>query len=944
MRNKSCTILNYFEEKNVTIAVLQETWLKKCDLSVHSEINERGYKIISHTRDERRGGGLAFIFRPSLNVKRFSIKAKGIKYASFQTVCCKFASNGKQFKIINLYRPPYSKKNPYTIRHFLDEFSSFLSIFLELKGVLILCGDFNIDLLENNIYATEFLDILERLNLVQLIRNKTHVLGGLLDFVIIEKNLKHLLDSTEVVTDFKTDHYPIILQIQSHFSESRKIITKVREYHKCNVKFLCEDINNSVLGNSREFLHLSSNDSVLMYNFTLSNILNKHCPLVEKRYDTSRQTSPWYNSELQKLKQERRKKERQFKKHSSAINLHYLKEARNNYNSKLKQTRSQFYRERIEKSISNPKVLFRTLGRLQGTTKEKKLPNFGSEKVVANALADFYVDKISNIRKRLQSYKQAITPSSIRKSTRVCLDKFSKVSLIETQAILKSLKKKTSSQDPIPTSLVNLCFNKIAPIFMHIINQVIETSLFPKSLKHAFITPIIKDNSKDIDDVSNYRPVSTLSFMSKVLEKVISKQIDNHVTSNGLHATHQSAYKPFNSCETANIKIFGDIQENIHKGLNVALITLDCSSAFDTVDHLILINKLQEEYNIQGQAINLIRSYLGNRSFSVAVGKAVSNTKHLSCGVPQGSLLGPLLYLLYTNEIQSIVENCKIEIHSYADDIQLYLPFSSNNYENAILNLNTCLNHIKTWMENNCLKLNPEKTRLKIFGSNSTVERFSLYYNANLIKPTDQINVLGVCMNKNMKVVPFVSKKVQVCNFHIRNLYNIRKCLPFKSRVTLVTNLIISNLDYCNCLLICANKKEIRPLELCLNKAIRFIFGINRRTHLTAYKKALHILPVVFRIKFKACLVAFKIFNNFAPNYLTKIFPLFQHTETTKNLREGVCRDEMMFKVEIQKRDTIYSKIKSEWNKLPLNLRQNENLNSFKIGLKTYLFNQAFEE
>ena len=186
--------------------------------------------------------------------------------------------------------------------------------------------------------------------------------------------------------------------------------------------------------------------------------------------------------------------------------------------------------------------------------------------------------------------------------------------------------------------------------------------------------------------------------------------------------------------------------------------------------------------------------------------------------------------------------------------------------------------------------------------------------------------------------------KLQVCNFHIRNLYNIRKCLPFKSRVTLVTNLIISNLDYCNCLLICANKKEIRPLELCLNKAIRFIFGINRRTHLTAYKKALHILPVVFRIKFKACLVAFKIFNNFAPNYLTKIFPLFQHTETTKNLREGVCRDEMMFKVEIQKRDTIYSKIKSEWNKLPLNLRQNENLNSFKIGLKTYLFNQAFEE
>ena len=537
----------------------------------------------------------------------------------------------------------------------------------------------------------------------------------------------------------------------------------------------------------------------------------------------------------------------------------------------------------------------------------------------------------------------------MNKSTNNCLDKFRKVSQIEMEAILKSVKKKTSKQDPIPSDYINLCLKHLIPIFTHITNTVFETNNFPKSLKHAYITPIMKDNSKNMDDVSNYRPVSSLPFMMKVIEKGIFNQIDNHITTHELHASHQSAYKRFNCCETATIKIFGDIQKMIFQGLNVALITLDSSAAFDTVDHVILLNKLKNEYGIRDQALGLIKSYLENRTFSVVVGNSVSKKQKLSCGVPQGSLLGPLLYLLYTNEIQSIVEGCEIEIHLYADDVQLYLSFNSDNYTQTIQKLNMCLNKIKNWMHKNCLKLNTGKTRLKFFNSNNNVTGFSLNYNADVIEPTDCINVLGVSMDKNMNIMPFISKKVQVCQFHLRNLYHIRHCLPFNTRVTMVTNLIVSNLDYCNCLLICANKKELRPLELCMNRAIRFIFGINRKTHITSYKKKLHILPIPFRIKFKACLTAFKIFNNFAPKYLTELFPPFQHTTTTRKLREGVGRDERMFKEESksedpQKRNTIFSNIKEAWNNLPGQLRREKNINVFKVGLKTHLFRMAYDD
>ena len=280
----------------------------------------------------------------------------------------------------------------------------------------------------------------------------------------------------------------------------------------------------------------------------------------------------------------------------------------------------------------------------------------------------------------------------------------------------------------------------------------------------------------------------------------------------------------------------------------------------------------------------------------------------------------------------------------YADDSQLYISFKNDNIERTEEEINKCLIEIKTWMSRNFLKMNAGKTQLMVFSPklNNFNHNFSINYSNNVIEPIDLVTVLGVKIGKHLNLAPFINKKVQICSFHLKNLINIRDSLPYQTRIIMVTNVILSNLDYCNAILACCTEKSIKPLQIVLNRGIRFIFGINKFTHITPYLKKLHILPIAYRIKFKLCIFAFRIWNGISPSYLSEDFHPFVAT-TTMNLRVGPGRDKNMFDIHRSTgRDTLTKRIKEEWNGLPLNLRVIDSISKFKRGLKTFYFNQAF--
>ena len=269
---------------------------------------------------------------------------------------------------------------------------------------------------------------------------------------------------------------------------------------------------------------------------------------------------------------------------------------------------------------------------------------------------------------------------------------------------------KCCSLDPVPTWLVKSCCEEVKHLLVNIVNKSIHReNMFPSKHKHATIRPVIKDMDGDTEEYNNYRPISDTSFIAKLLEKTAFIELNTRVKAYNLHAGNQSGYREKHSCETCMVKIIHDINDMIENGNMVALILLDLSAAFDTVDHEILTTRLRTDFGLTSQVLKWIVSYLTNISFSVNIRKEHSTRQWLNYGVPQGSLLGPILFIMYTKDITKIANKHKLSIYMYADNTQFYIGFQASVPCNVAITESTiheCLDEIKQWMKENYLKIN----------------------------------------------------------------------------------------------------------------------------------------------------------------------------------------------------------------------------------------------
>ena len=299
--------------------------------------------------------------------------------------------------------------------------------------------------------------------------------------------------------------------------------------------------------------------------------------------------------------------------------------------------------------------------------------------------------------------------------TSAYLSSFPIVTNHDVGVLIKNMKPKDCILDPIPAYMFKEYVLQIAPPIRAIINASLFTGIVPNKLKESGITPIYKRKQLPKDKLSSYRPVAKMPIIAKLMETHVSRHLRGLLEDNGMNDPFQSAYRPYHSTETATVKIFSDICLSLSRSRDVVLCLLDLRSAFDTLQHEILIQRLAD-IGVRDKALEWFRSYLVDRTTSVKVNNSRSCCSLVKYGVPQRSVLGPTLFNVYCRPLGRIIRKHDISYHMYADDSQLYVDFSPCDEKTALANLQRCIQEVREWLRENFLLLNENKTEVVFLG------------------------------------------------------------------------------------------------------------------------------------------------------------------------------------------------------------------------------------
>ena len=403
------------------------------------------------------------------------------------------------------------------------------------------------------------------------------------------------------------------------------------------------------------------------------------------------------------------------------------------------------------------------------------LPECSSITELANDFNKCFVDKITTIRNNIINTQfNSITPTPIEPVNAANISEMSSFQSIlerDVERRIRKLPSKSCEVDPMLTTLLKSMVDVVIPVITYIINMSLLSGEFCQNLKLAHLKPLIKKTGLDLI-LKSFHPVSNLSYVSKLVERIAADQLAYHVAKNGLSEKFQSAYRALHSTETALTHVSNDILLNMDNWKSTCLVLLDLSAAFNTLDHETLLNHLQNRSRITGLVLKWIKSYLSDRFQAVVLKNeegvtAMSNVVKLSMGVPQGSVLGPLLFTLFTTPLGDICRWYDQDFHLCADDTQLYSSFiasSEESRESCMFKTNSCVAEISQWKSMNLLKLNEDKSEIMFIATHQQLVKFlpqigsSIRLNGTEIRHSSSVQNLGYLMDSEFRNDAHINK------------------------------------------------------------------------------------------------------------------------------------------------------------------------------------------
>ena len=371
------------------------------------------------------------------------------------------------------------------------------------------------------------------------------------------------------------------------------------------------------------------------------------------------------------------------------------------------------------------------------------------------------------------------------------------------------------------------------------------------------------------------------------------------------------------------------------------LALLDLSAAFDTIDHNILIKRLKIIFGIDGTALEWIKSYLTARTQKVKIKTIISSPLELKFGVPQGSVLGPVLFSLYIQSLSEVIENFKFNYHMYADDSQLYKSVLPCNIDNMLKDLACCISSVHTWMHNNKLKMNNDKTEIMLVGTQHKLNNIitnNISINNENITLSYKVKDLGVVLDDRLSMNQAVSHIRKICFLELRKIAHLRPLLTEKATIQLILSFVLSRLDYCNSLFYSISNDNINKLQQIQNHAARLIKKVPKRQSITPILKQLHWLPVKARIEYKIALLVYNSLNdeNY-PLYLKDLLTVYSPTRVLRSSSNNLLKKNIP-KLKCYGERAFTFAAPDVWNSIPDHVKNSPSIDSFKKNLKTYLF------
>ena len=927
--NKLEEFIQLLEDNDIHIAAVCETWLTSSFNYVTSRLRELSYNIHHQHRDSQRGGGVALIFKNNLHVEGL----KSYKFKSFEAISVIFKSphvNNVLFVVI--YRCGIEP-----IPVFLKEFNDLLEILQLNSKKFFICGDFNIHV--NKVQNSEichFNDILNSFNLKQLIQEPTHILGNTLDLLIHNpEELK--VTEINITPDSLSDHSIIFFNLTHNLSSdiSKTIIT--RDIASVNIDLFNSDIDLCV----QQFLNICNSsqssfyNSVNLFHTMARNVLDNHAPLIEKTI-TINMKPKWMDKDFLDARSQRRKLYKCYIRTGDDTDKAAFIQSRNSVNNLVYVKRKEHIRNSIKNCNNSQKELYNICNTLLDKTKSSVLPKSDDATSLASRFNTFFCDKITNIRNCFPPFGYNDT-STIAINPISTLSEFKPLGNDELLKIIKAATIKTSPDDPIPAALLKSCLESMLPALVHLVNASLLSGEM-NGLKDSVVTPLLKKFGSDPEVLSNYRPITNVKYLSKLIERAVLPQLNSHMSFNNMHISNQSGYKKYHSCETLLVQITNDILLNLDGSNCTVLLLLDLSAAFDTVDHDILLDILFKEIGLRDTVLKWFISFLRGRRQAISINGAKSEYQEVPFGVPQGSVLGPVLFNIYVRSLIKFLERHGFSIHGYADDHQVYKSFRIEfQFESIRCSLPQCLELISHWMNKFFLKLNAGKSKIMIFSpasqSSEVVIKQVILPDCSYISISQEALNLGVLLDSQLTFCSHVNMIISQGYRALRNVASIRKFLNDEEMKSLVNSIVVTRIDNCNALFDGITKYLITRLQRLQNSCARLIFGKKRRDHARPLLKQLHWLPVQERIIFKIICLVFKCIHKNAPSYLINSLPEPDMNLLLRPLRTRSSYGDRAFSVSGPR----------YWNALPSNLKQISNFDTFKAQLKHHLFSEFHE-